>query len=267
MTIFLALVKEAVKIKITQYIEQSTVADYSATNLIANSAGLGRDTELARQKREVAGELNAAVSALAGVDDDEILPSLKSLISKNETITHDLRKEKGYVDGSFEKVVEELNGLIESLEDRLKTLELWSVEKSEDPYHVFCFHLGHYFLLKAVDSYENSYLAVASRDPRVNTYYSISEAKDKLVYDAVYRCRDSISALDKDHSEYNRHKARVVTDEIEKLKQQNITLCRSKSGLFVGPSLGRLGGCLDDALAVLQHEEASHGLADVGSLS
>lgn len=176
-------------------------------------------------------------------------------------------------EGNFGKEFNNLSNLVEHIFSKFNSAQLLDIEKSADPFNIFCYHSAYYLAQKARESIDPGYLAFITHNPTFSDLWQLNKAKEQLVKSQIELCRQSLLAYDKAHPGYMKFYRDRVLDFVKEVTQANERACsdhKTKFGLpilsfgffaiftassSIAPKLGFLDTCMQRVKTEIEENE------------
>ena len=249
MTIFFEIVKDFLQKEIGELTALSHGWDTSLTNAVSNLVGLGRNPELAEQKRLLARKFMEEVFALKG-NDEHIKSEIYKIIEKYDAESFDKSRTEGCQQGHFGGLMSKFRESIPKIYLALQRTNLLNVRVENDqPFYWFRYHMAAYFVqhMQSVEGVFTENVTLSERKKEV--ILTILEETKKETEKALLA------------PDFQGNVKKLVLKKLEDLKVKNEELVRANLtiaqraktyvGSFFGnsdPDMGTLPTYVDQAI-------------------
>lgn len=233
MTIFLDIAKLYLTAAIKKIKDDSTYADNSASNKFFNWLNFGRDKELSMVKRSVADKLLIHLEQISDDKTDEkTLEQLKKLLSESKDDAAEASHKKNYNEGHFGSAIDNVTLVLEKLFKRIKKANLLNIPHDNEPLNIFRYYIATYYAQKIEDIDKMTMVQKLMQNPKLTSFYELSENKEELVTQTLAACEKDLQTLDAEHRQYKVTKKFRVLEWLDRLGRANDELCKQYSAHF-----------------------------------
>ena len=148
--------------------------------------------------------------------------------------------------------MQKLIDLTQALFDILETHNLLNISHDDDPMNSFRFYAALYLIQKEVDTRKLNAFWKLLQNPEITNAKILAKNKEALLLTVLKECEANLVGLDKGHELYPENRKRIVLDAIEKLKRENIKLCKEFGATYSIPLTLNLFASLNLSLPSLR---------------